>query len=203
MEMTRRTQANRTAATRAALVEAARGLFAERGFAGVGTEAIVSAAGVSRGALYHHFGDKTELFAAVFEAVEADVSDRIATAALAGGDTGFVPVMMTALNAWLDFCEAPDARRIILEDGPSVLGWTRWRELGRPYALALVEGLLAQAIDDGTVRSLPTRPLAHALFAVAEEAAMYVVHADDRELARADMTTVLQRVLESLATQPH
>ena len=111
--------------------------------------------------------------------------------------------MMNAVNAWFDFCEAPDARRIILEDGPSVLGWTRWRELGRPYALALVEGLLVQAVDDGAVAPLPTRPLAHAIFAVAEEAAMYVVHADDTALARHDMTAVMQRVLESLAVEAH
>ena len=203
MEMTRRTQADRTAATRAALVDAARRLFAEHGFAGVGTESIVAAAGVSRGALYHHFADKTELFAAVFEAVEQEVSDRIATAAVDEGSTEFVPMMMNAVNAWFDFCEAPDARRIILEDGPSVLGWTRWRELGRPYALALVEGLLVQAVDDGAVAPLPTRPLAHAIFAVAEEAAMYVVHADDTALARHDMTAVMQRVLESLAVEAH
>jgi AcrR family transcriptional regulator len=203
MEMTRRTQADRTAATRAALVDAARRLFAEGGFAGVGTEAIVAAAGVSRGALYHHFADKTELFAAVFEAVEQEVSERIATAAIDGGSTEFVPLMTNAVNAWFDFCEAPDARRIILEDGPSVLGWTRWRELAQPYALALVEGLVVQAIHDGAVVSLPTRPLAHALFAVAEEAAMYIVHADDPVLARHEMTEVLQRVLESLAAKPH
>lgn len=185
------------------MVDAARRLFAERGFAGVGTEAIVAAAGVSRGALYHHFADKTELFAAVFEAVEEEVSERIAAAAIEGGSTEFVALMMNAVNAWFDFCEAPDARRIILEDGPSVLGWTRWRELGQPYALALVEGLLVEAMADGAVVSLPTRPLAHAIFAVAEEAAMYVVHADDPAMARHEMTAVMQRVLESFVAKPH
>src|SRR5690349_16874501 len=106
--MARRKQADRTAATRAALVAAGRRLFAEHGFAGVGTEAIVAEAAVSRGALYHHFEDKTALFAGVLEVVEADVTDRIATAALAGDDLSFAAVMMRAIDAWLDACEAPD-----------------------------------------------------------------------------------------------
>lgn len=196
--MTRRTQADRSATTRAALVAAGRRLFAEQGFAGVGTEAIVAEASVSRGALYHHFGDKTELFAGVIEAVEADVTDAIAARALAGDDLGFAAVMMRAMDAWLDACEAPDVQRILLTDGPSVLGWARWRALLQPYALALVEGTLAQGMADGVVADLPPRPLAHALIAVAEEAAMYVASAEDRVSARREMTAVIERTVAGL-----
>jgi AcrR family transcriptional regulator len=197
--MTRRKQADRSAATRSALVAAGRRLFAEHGFAGVGTEAIVAEAAVSRGALYHHFADKTELFAGVLEAVEADITDGIAAAALAGEDLAFAAVMMRAMDAWLDACEAPDVQRILLTDGPSVLGWARWRELLQPYALSLIENTLVQGIADGTVANLPTRPLAHALVAVAEEAAMYVASADDRVAARREMTVVIDQMLTSLA----
>lgn len=197
--MARRTQADRSATTRSALVAAGRRLFAEHGFAGVGTEAIVAEAAVSRGALYHHFADKTELFAGVLEAVEADVAQEIAEAALSGDDLTFVAVMTRALDAWLDACEAPEVQRILLTDGPSVLGWARWREILQPYVLSLVETALAQGIADGTVAELPTRALAHALIAVADEAALYVAAADDRVVARRDMTAVIERTLKALA----
>ena len=197
--MTRRKQADRTAATRAALVTAGRRLFAEHGFAGVGTEAIVAEAAVSRGALYHHFADKTELFAGVIEAVEADITDEIAAAALEGEDLAFAAVMMRAMDAWLDACEAPDVQQILLTDGPSVLGWARWRALLQPYALSLVEATLAQGMADGAVAELPSRPLAHALIAVAEEAAMYIASAEDRGAARAEMRLVIERVLAALS----
>ena len=156
MEMMRRTQADRSAATRAALISAGRRLFAEHGFAGVGTEALTSAANVSRGSLYHQYGDKTELFAEVLAGVEAEVTERIATDALASGATDFVGLMKAALDSWLDACEAPEVQRIVLLDGPSVLGWARWRELCQPYILELVEGLIRQAIADGSLVQLPT-----------------------------------------------
>lgn len=197
--MTRRKQADRSAATRSALVAAGRRLFAEHGFAGVGTEAIVAEAAVSRGALYHHFADKTELFAGVLEAVEADVAEEIAARALAGDDPSFAAVMMRAVKAWLDACEAPEVQRILLTDGPSVLGWARWREICQPYVLSLIETAVVQGIASGEVADLPARPLAHALIAVADEAAMYVVSADDREAARKDMTVIFERTLAALA----
>ena len=196
--MTRRKQADRSAATRSALVAAGRRLFAEHGFAGVGTEAIVAEAAVSRGALYHHFADKTELFAGVLEAAEADVTSEIAEQALAGDDLTFSAVMLRAMDAWLDACEAPEVQRILLTDGPSVLGWARWREICQPYVLSLIETAVVQGIADGTVVDLPPRPLAHALIAVADEAAMYVASADDRVLARKEMTVVIERTLAAL-----
>ena len=196
--MTRRKHADRSAATRSALVAAGRRLFAEHGFAGVGTEAIHAEAEVSRGALYHHFADKTELFAGVLEAVEADVAQEIADVALSGDDLSFAAVMKRAFDAWLDACESPDVQRILLTDGPSVLGWARWREILQPYVLSLIETALVQGIADGTVADLPTRPLAHALVAVADEAAMYVASAEDRVTARRDMTVVIERTLAAL-----
>ena len=199
--MTRRKQADRSAATRSALVAAGRRLFAEHGFAGVGTEAIVAEAEVSRGALYHHFVDKTELFAGVLEAVEADVAQEVAEVASSGTDLTFPAVMKRAFDAWLDACESPDVQRILLTDGPSVLGWARWREILQPYVLSLIETALVQGIADGTVADLPTRPLAHALVAVADEAAMYVASAEDRVTARREMTVVIERTLAAL-TEP-
>lgn len=199
MEVKRRTQADRTAATRGALVGAARRLFAERGFAGVGTEAIVREAGVTRGALYHQFADKTELFAAVFEAVEAELAQRIGAELVAAAVTDPLDAMTLGAEAWLDACREREIQQIVLLDAPAVLGWERWREIGQRYALGLVEGVLAQAMETGRVVRQPVRPLAHLLIGALDEAALYVARADDPEAARAEMRAVLGAVIGGLA----
>lgn len=197
MKNSRRTQADRTAATRAALIAAGRKLFAEHGFAGVGTEAIVREAEVSRGALYHQFGDKTELFAAVLADVEGEITRDLAAAVLATGDTDFTANMTTAFEFWLDACDQPQVQRILLLDGPSVLGWRRWRDICQQHMLGFVEQALAQAIGTGHVQPLPAKPLAHLLLAMADEAALYVGTAQRPELARAEMAGILLPLLQA------
>jgi AcrR family transcriptional regulator len=195
----RRTKhAARSEATRAALVAAARPLFAERGFAGVGTEEIVRAAGVTRGALYHQFADKRELFAAVFEQVEAEVTQRTARAAVASGAADPLAVLRVGAAAWLDACSEPEVQRIVLLDGPSVLGWDAWREIGMRYGLGLVENELREAIDAGVLEPQPTRALAHVLMGAIDEAALYVATAEDQAAARAEAGAVLDRLLSVL-----
>jgi AcrR family transcriptional regulator len=196
---TRRTKhAARSEATRAALVAAARPLFAERGFAGVGTEEIVRAAGLTRGALYHQFADKRELFAAVFEQVEAEVTQRTARAAVASGAADPLAVLRVGAAAWLDACSEPEVQRIVLLDGPSVLGWDAWREIGMRYGLGLVENELREAIDAGVLEPQPTRALAHVLMGAIDEAALYVATAEDQAAARAEAGAVLDRLLSVL-----
>jgi AcrR family transcriptional regulator len=196
---TRRTKhAARSEATRAALVAAARPLFAERGFAGVGTEEIVRAAGVTRGALYHQFADKRELFAAVFEQVEAEVTQRTARAAVASGAADPLAVLRVGAAAWLDACSEPEVQRIVLLDGPAVLGWDAWREIGMRYGLGLVENELREAIDAGVLEPQPTRALAHVLMGAIDEAALYVATAEDQAAARAEAGAVLDRLLSVL-----
>src|SRR5450755_2217009 len=142
-----RTQADRSAATKDTLVRAARPLFAKDGFGAVSTEAIVHAAGVSRGAMYHQFKDKTALFEAVFEAVEQDVTTRLAMTVAEAGETDPIALMELGAHAWLDVCAEPEVQRIVLLDAPAVLGWERWRELGMKYGLGLVEQMIAHAIS--------------------------------------------------------
>jgi AcrR family transcriptional regulator len=206
MNHRRRTQAERTAATRTALISAGRRLFAEHGFAGVGTEAIVHEAAVSRGALYHHFADKTELFAAVLDDVEGEVAGQLAAVVGADSSGGFVEVMVRSLEAWLDACQKPEVQRIILVDGPSVLGWARWREICQPHILGLVSAVLAQGMADGSLDPQPVTPLAHLLLAMADEAAMYVATNADPVAARREIEAIVRRLLESLthsAEPPH
>ena len=126
----RRTQAERTAATRAVLIDAARKLFADKGFADVSTQAIVAAAGVTRGALYHQFDDKAALFAAVYEEVERDLVTDIARQIMDDQPTDPLEAMRLGARLFLDHCSAPDIQRIVLIDAPAVLGWDQWRAVG-------------------------------------------------------------------------
>src|SRR6476620_1688508 len=114
----RRSQADRSARTRSALVAAARPLFAASGFAAVSTEAIVRAAGVTRGAMYHQFADKTELFAAVFEAVEAELTQRIDAAVGSSGESDPITLMKLGAATWLDAGAEPEIQRIVLVEAP-------------------------------------------------------------------------------------
>jgi len=183
-------------ATRAALVSAARELFAERGYAGVGTEEIVRRARVTRGALYHHFSGKPGLFEAVFEQVEGELTERIAADAMQSADPW--EAMRAGAQAFLDACLDPAVQRITLLDAPSVLGWQRWREIGQRYGLGLVQATVQAAIDAGQIEPQPARPLAHILIGALDEAAMLVARADDVEATRREVGDALERFLEAL-----
>ena len=199
MKVNRRSQGERSAATRASLVAAARELFAEDGFAGVGTEAIVLAAGVTRGALYHQFADKTELFEAAYEAVEQDLVrdlDELLTAAEVKDP---IEMMKLGADAWLDACAEREVQQIVLLDGPAVLGWQRWREIGMRYGLGLLEGLLTHAVEVGRIPVQPVGALAHVLVGALDEAGLYVARAEDRTVASEEMRAVISRLVARLA----
>jgi len=196
----RRTQGERTAQTRAALLTAARRLFGAEGFAEVGAERIVREAGMTRGALYHQFADKTDLFAAVLDEVEAEIAQRVA-GAVAGFDPADTTGMLLAgAGAWLDASAEPDLQRIVLLDGPSVLGWDRWREICLRHTVGLIAALLQDGIDRGSLAPQPVLALTHVLVGAVDEAALYIAQADDRAAARADMDLVLRRLTLALAT---
>jgi AcrR family transcriptional regulator len=196
MEKEKRTQAERTAATRGALLAAARKLFAERGYADVAMEEVVAAAGVTRGALYHHFGGKRDLFEAVFEQVEQEITEDIAVRALTGRDP--LDALRAGARAFLGHCLEPDMQRMVLLDAPAVLGWERWREIGLRYGLGLTEATLQAGIDAGVIAPMAARPLAHLLVGALDEAAMAVARADDPEAAREEMVAVLDGLLDGL-----
>jgi AcrR family transcriptional regulator len=197
------THQERSEATRGELIATARRLFAERGYADVGTEEIVRTAGVTRGALYHHFDSKRELLAAVHEQIERELTERIATQAFAGDDAPPDPIAALHRGAelFLDACLEPEVQRIVLLDAPAVLGWERWREVASRYGLGLIEATLQAAADAGSISAQPVRPLAHVLMGALDEAAMYVARADDREVARAEMGATLARILDALSSE--
>lgn len=196
----RRTQAERSEATRAALIAAARRLFTEHGYDGVGTEEIVRAAGVSRGALYHHFGGKRELLEATYEQLEAESTERVARIVLGSELESPLEAMMAGVEAFLDECAEPELRQIALRDAPAVLGWDRWREIGAANGLGLIEASLAAAIEAGEIRPLPVKPLAHLLLGALDEAAMLVARSENPN-SRAEVTAVLLALLHGFAAR--
>jgi AcrR family transcriptional regulator len=198
--VSRRTQAERSEGTRAALLAAARGLFAERGYAGVSTEDIVAAAAVTRGALYHHYRDKRDLFQAVFEQLEADLVARLAGAV--GDATDAYTAIDRGLVAFLDACLEQDVARIALLDAPGVLGWQQWREIEARYGLGLVTAVLSAAVEEGLVAPQPVEPLAHALGGALTEMALLIANADDRAAARRDAETALRNLVAGLLRRP-
>lgn len=185
----RRTQHDRSSTTRAALVAAARELFATRGYQAVPADEIVRAAGVTRGALYHHYADKQGLFRAVVEDLEREITDEVATAIEAAPDV--VTGMGTALEVFLTACLRPEVRQISLTDAPAVLGWQVWREIEAEHGLGLLVSVLSRAIEDGVVTPLPVRALAQLVLAAVMEAAHMVAEAADPAVARAEAQQVL------------
>jgi AcrR family transcriptional regulator len=194
----RRSQAERAEKTRRALMEAARRLFTERGYDAVGTEEIVKEAGVTRGALYHHFGGKRELLDAVYEQLEAESTERVARIVLGSELESPLEAMKAGIGAFLDECAKPELRQIALHDAPAVLGWDRWRQIGAANGLGLIEASLTAAIEAGEVRPLAVKPMAHLLLGALDEAAMLVARREDPN-SRAEVTTVLLALLESFA----
>jgi AcrR family transcriptional regulator len=198
--MTRTKHDVRSEATRLRLVTAARTLFGARGYADVGTEEIVQAAGVTRGALYHQFRDKADLFAAVAEELEAEIAERIAGAAGAGAAADPVGALRSGARLFLDACAAPEVERIILLDAPAVLGWEAWRDLAGRYGLGLVQFALQAAIDADAIVPQPVVPLAHVLIGALNESALYVARAEDPAAAREQCVAILDGILRSMMT---
>lgn len=192
-------QADRTAATRKALLGAARQLFATRGYAETSTDAVVQHAGVTRGALYHHFADKRDLFRAVLEQIEEEIDHSVRDATHGGRDV--LERIGLGFDAFLDACMRPDVQRILLMDGPSVLGWEEWHAIDARYALAQIEASLRALVDAGFTLPTATEPLAHLLHGATLEAALYVATAGDADTAKAEIGTGLRRLF-LVMTQP-
>jgi AcrR family transcriptional regulator len=198
--MPRRSQQERSRATRAALVTTARRLFAERGYAHVPAEEIVAAAGVTRGALYHHFADKQQLFCAVFEELEAEVTAEIAAAITGAPDRS--AGMVAGLGRFLDVCQRPEVAQIALTDAPAVLGWRTWREVEARHGLGVITHNLRAAARDGLLVDAPVSVLAQLVLSAVIEAALLIGHAADPKAARTDAEQALLALLSGMLRQP-
>ena len=201
--MPRRSQEDRSRATRTDLEAAGRRLFAERGYTAVSAEEIVAAAGVTRGALHHHYGDKRGLFIAVLEQLEADNTEEIRHAILDLPDQrDLLAAMALGLHTFLGISRRPETVRIAMSDGPAVLGWQGWREMESRHGLGLITDQLQQAVDTGLTPALPVRTLAQLILAAITEAGMIVAHAADPEAAGAEAEQCILMMIAGLLAPP-
>src|SRR5438270_3582100 len=198
MDSVKSRRSQHTQDTRSSLLRAARRLFGEHGCAAVSLDAVCRRARVTKGALYHHFENKQDLFLAVYEQVEDDLL-RAGENAVAD-DADFWSQISAAARAFLDVCARPDTRQIIL-DAPAVLGWAKARAAEERSALGQLQAGIEVAVEAGVVESSAPAVLAHLLFALFHEAGMTVAASTDAEGARADVGVELDRVL--LGLRPH
>jgi AcrR family transcriptional regulator len=185
-------------ATRDQLIEVATRLFAERGYEDTSIEAVLAAAGVSRGALYHHFAGKDALFSAVVDSVENRIAVQLS--AVVAGATDPVDALTAASLAWVGLAGDPVIQRVVLIDAPSVLGWDRWRAAGgEQSAQEAVRELLQAIADSGRLTPGLVGPFAHMILAALDEIALVIARAEDPETALAEgleaVRELLRRVL--------
>ena len=184
--------------TRAALVASARRLFAAQGFDGTGTEQIVADARVTRGALYHHFRDKADLFRAVMAEAAGSVAQRLIDEQVASEASSPLAEIQAGIAAFLDVCVGGDFQRIVLVDGPRVLGSEAWDELVERYGRGILEEWLDRCVEAGALQAVPVRALARLLIAMLTEAGLAIARSSAPAETRAEFGTVLDRVLTGL-----
>jgi AcrR family transcriptional regulator len=186
----------RGAATRERLLAAARRLFGERGYEATSIGSVLDASGVARGALYHHFQSKAELFDAVLADVLIEIAERTATAAAGSKDP--LDGLRAGSHAWLAMALDPAIQRIALLDPTTAVGWARWREQDQAHSLGGLRATLLRLGDEGRVPPGQAELLAHVLLAALNEAALFVAFAEDQpaaaDTARASVDTLLDRL---------
>ncbi|KQU76513.1 TetR family transcriptional regulator [Aminobacter sp. DSM 101952] len=188
----RRSNRDRTEATRALLIEAARTLFAEKSYAETSTPEIVAAAGVTRGALYHHFADKQELFRAVAEQEAASVAAEIEAAAPPA--IGAREALLAGSKTYLQAMRAPGRTRLLLLDGPAVLGRTGMDDIDNRHGNRTLREGLAASMRTGAMRRLPLAALTGLLAAAFDRAALAINAGASPE----DEITVISAVIDGL-----
>jgi AcrR family transcriptional regulator len=186
-------------ATRAALLEAARELFGSQGYAATSTEEIVAKAGVTKGALYHHFSDKESLFRAVFEQVQREVSDQAVVEFLQPDSW---EALVAGCRLWLDAHLDPSVRQIVLSDARGVLGWASARAIETRFSAVALRGALRKAMHAGVLERRPLRPLALMLTGALSEGCVYIAEADDPVLAREEVSLLIACLLAGLRVAP-
>tara|TARA_B100001123_G_C15263849_1_gene1007650 strand:- start:942 stop:1547 length:606 start_codon:yes stop_codon:yes gene_type:complete len=182
------------------LVGIAREAFGERGYASVPTEEIVRLAGVTRGALYHHFRDKRDLFLAVFEDAQREIAERIATEADRASDPW--DQLLAGCRAFLEACTDPRLQQIVVIDAPAVLGWDVWRQVDARNGLTQLKLGLSELQDAGVLETHSIDALAHLLSGAMNEAALWVAQSDDQESALEEAMETLATLLQSIRIGP-
>ncbi|HEY5155025.1 MAG TPA: helix-turn-helix domain-containing protein [Acidimicrobiales bacterium] len=183
------------AATRTTILAAARRLFGSEGYAQTSTEDVAAAAGVTKGALYHHFANKNELMRAVYEQVKREITEQVAPAFV---DNESWPGLLAGCQSILDANLDPEVRQIVLLDGPSVLGWEVTREIEGRYGAIVLRGALRKAMNAGVIERQPLVPLAQMLNGALTEGCTLISTAEDPATTRLEVGATVVRLLEGL-----
>lgn len=183
-------------ATRAALIDSAVRLFTERGYAQTSTDEIARAARVTKGALYHHFHGKPELFEAAFAAVQDRVFGSLSAITSRPGDVW--QATLDGLGEYVQICLDPAYRRIVVQEGPAVLGWRRWYEAEEKHGLGVVRDTLSRLIDAGEIVPLPVEVLARLVVGGLSAAAGQISASEEPERVSAEAAEVIAHVMNGL-----
>lgn len=192
-------QDERRSRTRAAILSAATRKFGSVGFAETTIDAIASDASVAKGAVYHHFKNKDELFEHVFESVSADLAKSVASTAQTAREP--LASMMEATRTYFRLCSDPSIARITLQDAPSVLGYERWRVLDQAHFGGLVTGGLGFAMQAGAIALQPLEPLSNIVLAAIQAAALDCAVQNDFDEAASTYVKTLEGLLAGLASK--
>jgi AcrR family transcriptional regulator len=182
-------------ATRGALLDAARQLFGSQGYGATSTEEIVALAGVTKGALYHHFADKEDLFRAVFEQLQRETSDQVVREFLQSDPW---EALVAGCRLWVEAHLDPAVRQIALIDARAVLGWEAARSIETRYSTVALRGALRKAMHAGVLERQPLRPLALMLTGALGEACQYLAEAQDTEEARWEVACLVANLLSGM-----
>ena len=193
------TQSERREATRAAIVKAAKRLFGDRGFAGTTMDNVATAAHVAKGAVYHHFKTKEALFEAVFDQVSEDLVAEVERVARSENDA--LAAMAAGTQAYFAACATDATGQIILRDGPTVLGWERWREIDARHFGGGFPLALARAMEDGLIARQPVEPLSRLLLGAVTEAAVACSAGSDLHKTGAEYALAFRTLLDALRTK--
>lgn len=189
-------QAERRAATRGAILRAAEDLFSRQGFAATTVDEIAAAAGVAKGAVYHHFPAKEAMFEAVFEQASLALVRRVMAASSNARDV--LDGMVVGSRAYFAACAEPATGRVILRDGPAVLGWEKWRRIDSEHFGRMIPAALKAAMDQGLLAPQPVEPLARLLVGAVTESAVACVASDDPARTGREHVAALEAVIEGL-----
>ncbi|MEV0528607.1 TetR/AcrR family transcriptional regulator [Streptomyces sp. NPDC050439] len=184
--------------TRRTLLDTGLRLFTERDYASVSAEELVRAAGLTRGALYHHFQGKPGLFEAVFEELEHQAGEHIRAAIAPVSDP--LERAYRAVDAFLDVCAGGAYRHIVIQQGPIALGWQRWRELDQLHLGGLVRDIVDTALDAGRLRPHPANLVARAFYGALTELSVTIMESDEPERARAEAAALVRDLVGGVVT---
>lgn len=191
-----------TEATRADLLRSGRELFSDRGYAATTIEMIVSGAGLTRGALYHHFDGKADVFRAVLEAVQQGLTAEVGRRAAAAREAGPTESLRAGFHAYLDVALRDDIRRILLIDGPAVVGWAAWQEIDFRHAFGVTRAGVERAVDAGEIAPVPVDELVHVLLGAVMQAGLELGRSGAGADRRRSFGAVIDRLVDGLRVEP-